>query len=124
MVSTNYDTIVELLLFQKIEADAELAIPQIVDRGFSWREHSQGRYLEAVAISAADPDPQAARGLVSWLKRPLCGFVYINTVGNVVQQAFREDKIDYNNTCLCGHGPVRTVIVAPSMVRRSATLTC
>ena len=119
VVSTNYDTIVESLLFQKIEADAELAIPQIVDRGFSWREHSQGRYLEAVNHTPRSPRIRILKlhGSVSWLKCPLCGFVYINTVGNVVQQAFREDKIDYNNTCLCGHGPVRTVIVAPSMVR-------
>jgi hypothetical protein len=54
---------------------------------------------------------------LNWLKCPLCGFVYINTTGSIFQQAFREDKIDYNNTCVCGHGPVRAVIVAPSMVR-------
>lgn len=119
IVSTNYDTIVESLLFEKIETDAELEIAEIVDRGFSWREHRQGRYLEPVKHTPRSPRVRILKlhGSVSWLKCPLCGFVYINTVGNVVQQAFREDKIDSNNTCLCGHGPVRTVIVAPSMVR-------
>jgi hypothetical protein len=56
-------------------------------------------------------------GSLSWLKCPLCGFIYVNTTGDVVAQAFREDKVDYNNTCVCGHGPVRAVLVAPSMVR-------
>jgi NAD-dependent SIR2 family protein deacetylase len=119
IVSTNYDTVVESLVFEKIEMDPELEINHVVDMGFSWREHSTGRYLETVNQPPADPRVRLFKlhGSVSWLKCPLCGFIYINTVGSIVQQAFREDKIDYNNTCVCGHGPVRPVIVAPSMVR-------
>jgi hypothetical protein len=119
VVSTNYDTVVESLVFEKIEMDPELEVSSSVDMGFSWREHSTGRYLEAVNQPPAAPRVRIFKlhGSVSWLKCPLCGFIYINTVGSIVQQAFREDKIDYNNTCVCGHGPVRPVIVAPSMVR-------
>lgn len=119
VVSTNYDTVVESLVFEKIEQDPELELASAVDMGFSWREHSTGRYLETVNQPPAAPRVRIFKlhGSVSWLKCPLCGFIYINTVGSIVQQAFREDKIDYNNTCVCGHGPVRPVIVAPSMVR-------
>jgi hypothetical protein len=90
-----------------------------VDFGFSWREHSTGRFLEPLHHPPALPRVRVLKlhGSLNWLKCPLCGFVYINTTGSIFQQAFREDKIDYNNTCVCGHGPVRAVIVAPSMVR-------
>ena len=119
VISTNYDTVVESPVFARIDVDPELEIGAAVDMGFSWREHRGGRYLEA--LNDRPPAPRLRlfklHGSVSWLRCPLCGFVYVNTVGSVVQQAFREDKIDYNNTCVCGHGPVRAVIVAPSMVR-------
>jgi NAD-dependent SIR2 family protein deacetylase len=123
IVSTNYDTLLESVLFAKIqfdpEADAESPIGASVDMGFSWREHSSGRFLERVHHPPTAPRVRIFKlhGSLSWLKCPLCGFVYINTTGNVIREAFREDKVDYNNTCVCGHGPVRAVIVAPSMVR-------
>jgi hypothetical protein len=122
IVSTNYDTLIESLLFEKIETslmDAETNLGEFVDLGFSWREHTQGRFLEAVNHPPKTPLFRLFKlhGSLSWLKCPLCGFIYVNKVGSIFQQAFREDKIDYNNTCVCGHGPVRAVIVAPSMVR-------
>ena len=119
IVSTNYDTLIDALLFERIEMAPDLSIPAAVDMGFAWREHSSGTFHPAVNQPPAAPMVQLLKlhGSLNWLKCPLCGFVYINTVGSIHQQAFREDRIDYNNTCLCGHGPVRTVIVAPSMVR-------
>jgi hypothetical protein len=119
VVSTNYDTLVESTVFEKISMDPELELGSSVDLGFSWREHAGGRFLEPV--NQPPPAPRARiyklHGSVSWLKCPLCGFVYVNTVGSVIREAYREDKIDHSNTCVCGHGPVRAVIVAPSMVR-------
>lgn len=119
IVSTNYDTVIESLLFEKIVMDPILEINGSVDLGFSWREHSGGGYSETVNHPPGEPRVRIFKlhGSVSWLKCPLCGFVYVNTVGSIVQQAFREDKVDHANTCVCGHGPVRAVIVAPSMVR-------
>lgn len=119
IVSTNYDTVIETLLFGKIQMDPVLEIQTAVDLGFSWREHSGGGYLEPVNHPPPSPRVRIFKlhGSVSWLKCPLCGFVYVNTIGSVIQQAFREDKVDHANTCVCGHGPVRAVIVAPSMVR-------
>jgi hypothetical protein len=122
IVSTNYDTLIESRLFEKIEMnllDGEMKLSSFVDLGFSWREHSTGRFQETVNHPPKLPRFRLFKlhGSLSWLKCPLCGFIYINTVGSIFHQAFREDKIDYNNTCVCGHGPVRAVIVAPSMVR-------
>lgn len=119
IVSTNYDTLVESLVFEKITIDPELELGASVDFGFSWREHSGGRFLEPVNHPPGAPRVRIFKlhGSVSWLRCPLCGFVYVNTVGSIVREAYREDKIDYSNTCVCGHGPVRAVIVAPSMVR-------
>jgi len=119
VVSTNYDTLIDGLLFERLVIAPDREIPAAVDMGFDWREHSTGRFLEPLHTRSADPIVRLLKlhGSLNWLKCPLCGFVYVNTVGSIHQQAFREDKVDYNNTCLCGHGPVRTVIVAPSMVR-------
>lgn len=123
IVSTNYDTVVEALLYDKLRFDprAEMDNPigATVDFGFSWREHATGRYHDHVNHPPPAPRVRVLKlhGSLSWLKCPLCGFIYVNTTGDVVAQAFREDKVDYNNTCVCGHGPVRAVLVAPSMVR-------
>lgn len=123
IVSTNYDTLVESVLFAKIlfdpAADPDDPVGTSVDFGFSWREHSMGTFREPVHHPPPSPRVRIFKlhGSLSWLKCPLCGFIYVNTTGNVVRQAFREDKVDSSNTCVCGHGPVRAVIVAPSMVR-------
>jgi hypothetical protein len=119
VVSTNYDTLIEERLFTKMTLYEELGRVADVDLGFSWREHRTGTFLEPVNHTGTSPIVRVFKlhGSVSWLKCPLCGFIYVNTVGSIYGQAFRGDKVDYNNTCLCGHGPVRSVIVAPSMVR-------
>lgn len=119
IVSTNYDTLVESLLFEKITMDPVMELSSSVDLGFSWREHSGGDFLEIVNHTPSSPRVRIFKlhGSVSWLKCPLCGFIYVNTVGSIIRQAHREDKVDYSNTCVCGHGPVRRVIVLPSMVR-------
>jgi hypothetical protein len=122
VVSTNYDTLVESVLYEKLLFVPEAQgtpLGEVVDLGVSWREHATGKYLETVHHPPVAPRVRVLKlhGSLSWLKCPLCGFIYVNTTGNIVEQAFREDKIDYNNTCVCGHGPVRAILVAPSMVR-------
>lgn len=122
IVSTNYDTMIESLLFEKIsvwQLNAERDTGMFVDMGFSWREHTSGRFLETVNHPPKLPRFRVFKlhGSLSWLKCPLCGFIYVNTTGNIFREAYREGKIDYNNTCVCGHAPMQSVIVAPSMVR-------
>ena len=100
IVSTNYDTLIESVLFAKIEGRRRptqpMRSPDPVDLGFSWREHSVGAFLEPVHHPPASPRARILKlhGSLSWLKCPLCGFIYVNTTGNVVRQAFREDKVD------------------------------
>lgn len=124
IVSTNYDTLLDAQLFDKINFstfgdDGKSRLPESVDLGFSWREHRTGEFLPEVHHVPPSPGLRIFKlhGSLSWLKCPLCGFIYVNTTGGIYAQAFRGEAIDYNNTCLCGHGPVRAVIVAPSMVR-------
>ena len=134
IVSTNYDMVIEKQLFEKLKVKAwrdasdadrdELESVHAraldsVDLGFIWREHRSGCFLPEIHAPPMSPTVRVFKlhGSVNWLKCPLCGFVYVNTTGSINSQAFRGDKVDYNNTCLCGHGPVRSVIVAPSMVR-------
>lgn len=119
VISTNYDNLLESRLFEKIEIAPDIEIPEVVDMGFSWREHSAGKYLERVNHPPSNPWLRLYKlhGSMNWVRCPLCGFLYVNTVGEIYRQAYRGDKVDYNNTCVCGHGPVRSVIVAPSMVR-------
>lgn len=124
MISTNYDTMLESFLFEKLEMNVirdEMHLGNLVDMGFSWREHSAGKFLETIYHPPTKPRVKIFKlhGSLSWLQCPLCGFVYVNTVGSssIFRQAYRGDKIDHSNTCVCGHGPMRAVIVAPSMVR-------
>jgi hypothetical protein len=122
IISTNYDTMLESFLFEKLEMnvfDDDMKLGNLVDMGFSWREHSSGKFLETIYHPPRRPRLKIYKlhGSLSWLKCPLCGFTYVNTAGSIFREAYRGDKIDYNNTCVCGHGPLREVIVAPSMVR-------
>lgn len=124
IVSTNYDTLIDAQIFEKINVDTfakdgTSPLSELVDFGFSWREHSTGKFLPEIHHPPKSPAVRIFKlhGSLSWLKCPLCGFIYVNTTGGIYSQAFRGEAIDYNNTCICGHGPVRAVIVAPSMVR-------
>jgi hypothetical protein len=124
MISTNYDTLLEFLLFEKLQMNVirdEMHLGDLVDMGFSWREHAAGKFYETIHHPPAKPRLKFFKlhGSLSWLQCPLCRFVYVNTLGSssIFRQAYRGDMIDYNNTCVCGHGPMRAVIVAPSMVR-------
>jgi hypothetical protein len=101
--------VVESPVFARIDVDSQLEIGAAVDMRFSWSEHRGGRSLEA--LNDGPPTPRLRlfklHGSVSWPRCPLCGFVYVNTVGSVVQQAFREDKIDDDDTCVRRHVRVR-----------------
>ena len=56
-------------------------------------------------------------GSLNWLKCDLCGQYYIHPDSSVAHQAFREE-IDEDNTCVCNSRlKLRTVLVAPSLVR-------
>lgn len=125
IISTNYDTMIESLLFEKVTLHTWMAENDPngehsrLDLGFAWREHASGKYHEQLHRPPNDPWVRILKlhGSLNWLNCALCGFTYVNTTGDIHREAFRETMIDRNNTCVCGHGPVRAVIVAPSTVR-------
>ncbi|MFH1716880.1 MAG: SIR2 family protein [Planctomycetota bacterium] len=111
IISTNYD------IYLETELNAGMEISEIsasVDYGFSWRDVADGHIVNI------PQNPKTSifklHGSLNWLNCELCSYSYINTVGSVFHQAFRED-IDDNNTCHCGHAPLNSVIIAPSIVR-------
>ena len=112
IISTNYDLTVELELFRQIQ-NTKL-IETKVDFGFSWRVP----FVESIQHSPQEPIFKLFKlhGSLNWLKCELCENIYINLKGRIYHQAFRN-KLDDNNTCICGHGPLKSVIIAPSIER-------
>jgi hypothetical protein len=108
IISTNYDILVESLLFEKIiqhscfsDAGPDSHYSRL-DLGFAWREHATGKYHEQIHRPPPDPWVRILKlhGALNWLNCPLCGFTYVNTTGDIHKEAFRDDKVDYNNTCV------------------------
>lgn len=127
LISTNYDMALEWTLrgdgdgIARWLSDEELE--RSFDLGFAWR-HPSPRITKVV------PRPQFARfacyklhGSFDLLRCPLCDHIYFNRYGSIVRQAMRS-RLDENNTCHCGYGPLELMLVTPSLVRdiRDSTL--
>ena len=119
IVSTNYDIAVELGIFTDIGgvnlAEREAKVASAFDFGFSWRSPE----AETI-IHSRPPGPQwrfyKLHGSFNWLRCSLCSHTYVNVYGAITHQAFRDEYDDYN-TCHCGHRPLSTSIISPSLVR-------
>jgi hypothetical protein len=113
LVSTNYDFSLEKRLLARIPPSR---IPDAVDFGFTWRPAVGTR-----DVACRRPaEPWAAiyklHGSLNWLSCPLCGHIYIHPR----QAIFRSGgmrKGRPRERCTCGHGPLRHVIVTPTMIR-------
>lgn len=109
IITTNYDL--------SIDPQFENAIANNkVDYGIPYRGmDKQGRIIQ-------QPTNPLFRyyklhGSLNWLKCDLCGQYYIHKNGTIAHQAFREE-IDDDNTCTCNkYLKLKTVLVAPSLVR-------
>lgn len=117
IVSTNYDIAVEMEIYRRLgfsEQQGGDGIHKLLDLGFSWREATTGR------VRHRPQQPQFSvhklHGSMNWLSCQVCGHVYFNPKGTIEFQAFRE-KVDELNSCHCGYGPLKAVMVAPSFVR-------
>ncbi len=112
LISTNYDIYLETELITLIRDND--SIDNKIDYGFSWRSIKTG------GIVYGPTNPQISiyklHGSMNWLKCDLCDHIYINTFGSIYHQAFRKD-LDDHNSCHCGYGPLRSVIIAPSTER-------
>jgi len=109
IITTNYDLSIDPE-FEKVIADNR------VDYGIAYRgmdDHG--------TIVQQPPKPlfryYKLHGSLNWLKCDLCGQYYIHPDGTIAHQAFREE-IDDDNTCACNdYLKLKTVLVAPSLVR-------
>jgi hypothetical protein len=112
IISTNYNVAVESQLFGRCASYAELV--ENFDFGFSWRD------VQAGTIHARPERPTyrlyKLHGSLNWLRCDLCEHIYINPYGEIASLGFHSQIGDFN-TCHCQHAPLRSVIVAPSLVR-------
>jgi NAD-dependent SIR2 family protein deacetylase len=118
VITTNYDLTMDMAL-------AQLSSPEglaKIDLGFEFREVDEGRLVPRPGM-AAGAGTMARRlalyklhGSLNYLRCEVCDQVYMNPDGDISFRAFEREKYD-DNTCHCGHYPLRHVIVAPSTVR-------
>ncbi len=109
IITTNYDLSIDPQ-FEKAIANNR------VDYGVPYRAMDRHG---TIILQPADPlfRYYKLHGSLNWLKCDLCGQYYIHKNGTVAHQAFREE-IDDDNTCVCNdYLKIRTVLVAPSLVR-------
>lgn len=110
IISTNYDIELESQLFKEYQWNK---IRNEFDFGFGWRDTVTG----AVYKRPTNPSLRIFKlhGSLNWLRCDLCDHVYINTNGEIAPLGYEE--VSDGNTCHCNHAPLRSVIVAPSIVR-------
>ena len=113
IISTNNDLVVEHELYDKFIDDKE-TLSKAIDFGIKWRHPVTNK----IVLQPNKPKLGIYKlhGSTNWLKCNLCNHIYINTSGSISHQAFRK-KIDGNNTFECGHAPLSSFIVAPSLER-------
>jgi hypothetical protein len=123
IISTNYDEIIETELYRQFihasptEKRPFDAVNRSVNFGVSWRDAHTRQVFHP---------PQGARhsvfklhGCLNWLTCESCGWVTCNdelalthTPAPTVSPTRSSE-----NTCDCGHWPLRSVVIAPSLVR-------
>lgn len=123
LVSTNYDEIIENALYWCfIDKNAPKkfdGVNESINFGLSWRDLPTGRVF--------NPPPRyqhsvlKLHGSVDWVKCDLCGWIVCNDDYFFERQQPHHlaylQKIGADYKCNCGHGPLRPVIIAPSLVR-------
>ena len=108
IITTNYDLLIDWEF-------RDVFIDNKVDYGISYRD------VETSEIIYRDPKPlfhyYKLHGSLNWLRCDLFGHFYINPLGSIVHLAFKE-SVDEYNTCICSDTlRLRSVLVAPSLVR-------
>jgi len=126
IITTNYDTLIELLLLKRVYEQGRRAgnsannldffnLLNCIDFGTNFRDPFENKVI-------TQPQNPLFRffklhGSFTWLKCDLCEHIFINPYGDIVFQAYR-DEVDEYNTCHCNDVlQLRTLIVAPSLVR-------
>lgn len=110
VISTNYDTAVEVELFKTYAGDLAGGF----DFGFGWRNPMGGELCDRPTTPVFRY--YKLHGSVNWLRCELCEHIYINPRGAIGALGFNDEQSP-GNTCHCDHWPLRPVLVAPSLIR-------
>jgi hypothetical protein len=120
VITTNYDLLMDTVTREVFGESTEES--GSIDRGFEFRDVGSGRLVARPPrhLNEARVSGRVAlyklHGSLNYLRCEVCDQVYVNHYGNIAHLAFeRQPRIE--NTCHCGHGPLRHVIVAPSTQR-------
>lgn len=108
IITTNYDLSIDTALEKEISSHE-------VDLGIAYRDPGNSKII---------PQPHDPRlkyyklhGSLNWTRCDLCGYYYVNAMGNIAFQVYREETDD-GNTCVCSNTlKLKSVLVAPSIVR-------
>ena len=115
LISTNYDISIDEILFAERGYDLE-RIAREIDFGFAWRDHRTKVHKVYFRPESASLALYKLHGALNWLRCDACQYVYINPQGVIVHRAY-EKEVTEHNQCHCWHGPLRPVLVTPSLVR-------
>ena len=108
VITTNYDMVIDFAFIKE-------ASEKLIDFGFPYRDHTKSDIL----YQPKEPKLKYYKlhGSLNWLSCSLCGRYYINPYESLVRQEFKEISNDGNN-CICNKEiRLKTVLVAPSIVR-------
>lgn len=111
VISTNYDIAIETEIYSRIND-----INRDIDFGINWRDPDPFREIMHLRPEAARIGIYKLHGSANWLRCNLCNHIYINLFYDITHHAF-QNEIDVSNSCHCGHAPLSTLIVAPSLAR-------
>jgi hypothetical protein len=121
IITTNYDLLMDRVLDDVLNEEVPRFTTKI-DRGFVYREvggDGNLAYRPAPAGEASKASRLALyklHGSLNYLRCDACDQVYLNPNGEIAYLAFESEPKE-SNTCHCGHGNLRHLIVAPSTVR-------
>jgi len=121
LISTNYDEIVECELYKPFMGGGDRpfdAVNKGINFGLSWRDGER----DVVFHPPADSHHSVLKlhGSIDWMKCDLCGWIVCNdnyTLDKGHLAGVGVEEKNPNNTCNCGHWPLRPVVIAPSLVR-------
>jgi hypothetical protein len=120
IITTNYDLLMDAAAREVVGEYTEDSAS--IDLGFEFRNVGSGKLIARPPRRLPEPRLNGRlalfklHGSLNYLRCEVCDQVYVNPNGNIAHLAF-ERQPRPENTCHCGHGPLRHVIVAPSTVR-------
>jgi hypothetical protein len=108
-ITTNYDRVIERSLLPAIDH-----FERDLDFGVTWRHYGSGELIGRPTEPAAGIFK--LHGSTTWAACARCGHVYIRPNMSIWTVGYRSVNGDFNK-CHCEYVPLRSVVVAPSLVR-------